>query len=190
MDTPALRRIAAEHRNSARMITDDERALARFVDEYLECVGHERTLVRHVVYFLSHCGAKLTAPAIACIAGRTERNVQQLARLDTEEFRKTVTFSPKENAGRPPKIGRELIPVITEYLLTERVTSKTQIIRFLKERHGLSVSFEALDPVLKEYGLERLIQRASYRKDVDEDTDEKDAAPLFSGPRASRAGGS
>jgi hypothetical protein len=188
MDTPALERIAAEHRNSARMITDDERALARFVDRYLEHVDHEGTLVRHVVYFLSHCGAKLTAPAIALIAGRTERNVQQLARLDTEEFRKTVTFSPKENAGRPPKIGRKLVPVITEYLLTERVTSKAQIIRFLEERHGLSVSFEALDPVLKEYELERLIQRAPYRKHDECDTDA--ASPLFSGPRASRAPGS
>lgn len=188
MDTPALERIAAEHRNSARKITDDERALARFVEEYLEHVDHEGTLVRHVVYFLSHCGAKLTAPAIACIAGRSERNVQQLARLDTEEFRKTVTFSPKENAGRPPKIGRELVPIITEYLLTERVTSKAQIIRFLEERHGLSVSFEALDPMLKEYGLERLIQRASYRKDDERDTDA--ASPLFSAPRASRAPGS
>jgi hypothetical protein len=189
MDTPALRRIAAEHRNSARMIGDGERALARFVEQYLEHVGHERTLVRHVVYFLSHCGAELTAPAIACIAGRSERNVQQLARLDTERFRKSVTFSPKENAGRPPKIKRELIPIITEYLLTERVTSKAQIIRFLQERHGLSVSFEALDPVLKEYDLERLIHRAQYRKDVVEDTDEKDAAPLFSGRRASPAPG-
>jgi len=190
MDTPALVTLAKEHRNSARMITDDERALARFVDEYLKHVDREPTLVRHVVYFLSHCGAKLTGPAVALIAGRSERNVQQLARLDTERFRKTVTFSPKENAGRPPKIPRELIPVITEYLLTERVTSKAQVIRFLEERHGLSVSFEALDPVLKEYGLERLIQRAQYRKDLDEDTDEKDAAPLFSGPRASRAPGS
>jgi len=188
MDTPALERIAAEHRNSARMIGDGERALARFVDRYLEHVGHEPTLVRHVVYFLSHCGAKLTGPAVALLAGRTERNVRQLARLDTEQFRKTVTFSPKENAGRPPKIPRELVPMITEYLLTEHVTSKAQIMRFLKERHGVTVCFETLDSLLKEYGLERLIHRAPYRKDDETDTDA--ASPLFSGPRASRAPGS
>ena len=188
MDTPALRRIAAEHRNSARMITDDERALARFVDRYLEHVGHEPTLVRHVVYFLSHCGAKFTGPAVALLAGRTERNVRQLARLDTEAFRKAVTFSPKENAGRPPKIPRELVPGITEYLLTEHVTSKAQVMRFLEERHGVTVCFETLDSLLKEYGLERLILRAPYRE-ADE-TDIEAASPLFSGPRASRAPGS
>ncbi len=192
MDTPALERIAKEHRNSARMITDEERTLAGFADKYLTHVDHEPVLVRHVVYFLAHCGAKLTAPAIACIAGRTERNVQQLARLDTEAFRKTVTFSPKENAGRPPKIKRELIPVITEYLLTERVTSKAQVIRFLKERHDLTVSFEALDPILKAYDLERLIQRAPYRQDAETDTavaDTAAVAPLFSVLRASQAPG-
>jgi hypothetical protein len=188
MDTPALERIAAEHRNSARMIGDDERALARFVEEYLEHVDHEGTLVRHVVYFLSHCGAKLTGPAVALLAGRTERNVRQLARLDTEAFRKTVTFSPKENAGRPPKIARELVPVITEYLLTERVTSKAEIMRFLKERHDLTVCFETLDGLLKEYGLERLIHRAPHRRDDERDTEA--ASPLFSAPRASRAPGS
>lgn len=184
METPALERIAAEHRNSARMIGDGERFLARCVEEYLKNVEHEGTLVRHVVYFLSHCGAKLTAPAVALITGRTERNVRRLAALEKEEFRKTVTFSPRENAGRPPKVGRRLIPVITEYLLTERVTSKAQLKRFLSEERGLSVSLRTLGRLLEEYDLERLIQRAPYKKA------EGDASPLFQAQRASPAPGS
>ena len=43
METPALERIAAEHRNSARMIGDGERFLARCVERYLEQVEHHRS---------------------------------------------------------------------------------------------------------------------------------------------------
>jgi hypothetical protein len=149
--------------------------LIEFACHYLQHVGYEGTLVRHLVYFLALCGSRLSTPAIALISGRTDRNVRQIAGMETETFRKSVTFSPKENAGREPKISPRLVSRITEYLLTERVTSKRQILRFLKEEHHLSVCFNSLDAVLKQYDLERLIQRRGYREEAVEE-----AAPLFS----------
>ena len=167
--------LEANHRNSALQLGEGERALIQFACHYLQHVEYEGTLVRHVIYFLSLCDARLSAPAIALITGRTDRNVRQIAGMETEAFRKSVTFSPKENAGREPKISPRLVPVITEYLLTHRVTSKREILRFLKKRHKLSVCFNSLDAVLKQYDLERLIQRRVYREDPAEE-----AAPLFS----------
>ena len=79
--------------------------------------------------------------------------------MDTERLRRSVTFSPKESAGRPPKIASKLVPLITEYLLQHRVTAKEEILRFLRERHGLSVCRDTLNDLLKKYELERLIQR-------------------------------
>ncbi len=167
--------LEANHRNSALQLGPDERALIEFACRYLQRIGYERTLVRHLVYFLSLCGVRLSATAIALITGRTDRNVREIAGMQTEAFRKSVTFSPKENAGREPKISPRLIPAITEYLLTHRVTSKREILRFLEKEHDLSVCFNSLDAVLKQYDLERLIQRRGYG-----DEPAEEAAPLFS----------
>jgi len=164
-----------DHRNSALHLGQGERSLIQFACHYLQHVGYEGTLVRHLIYFLALCGSRLSATAIALITGRTDRNVRQIAGMDTETFRKSVTFSPKDNVGREPKIPPHLVPHITEYLLTERVTSKRQILRFLKKKHRVSVCFNSLDAVLKQYDLERLIQRRGYRKEAAEE-----AAPLFS----------
>ena len=167
--------LEANHRNSALHLGQRERALIEFTCRYLQRVGYEHTLVRHLVYFLSLCGARLSAPAIALVTGRTERNVRQIAGMETEAFRKSVTFSPKENAGRQPKIPARLVPLITEYLLTHRVTSKQELLRFLAQEHQLSVCFNSLDAVLKQYDLERLIQRRGYA-----DEPAEPPAPLFS----------
>jgi hypothetical protein len=164
-----------DHRNSALHLGQGERSLIQFACHYLQHVGYEGTLVRHLIYFLALCGSRLSATAIALITGRTDRNVRQIAGMDTETFRKSVTFSPKDNVGREPKIPPHLVPHITEYLLTERVTSKRQILRFLKKKHHVSVCFNSLDAVLKQYDLERLIQRRGYREEATEE-----AAPLFS----------
>ena len=170
-----VKTLEANHRNSALHLGEGERALIEFTCRYLQRVGYEQTLVRHVVYFLSLCGARLSAPAIALVTGRTDRNVRQIAGMETEPFRKSVTFSPKESAGRQPKIPARLVPLITEYLLTHRVTSKQELLRFLEQEHQLSVCFNSLDAVLKQYDLERLIQRRGY---ADEPAEK--AAPLFS----------
>lgn len=170
-----IQTLQREHRNSALHLGDGERSLIHFACQYLQRVGYERTLVRHVIYFLSLCGARLSATAIALVAGRTDRNVRQIAGMAIEAFRKSVTFSPKENAGRKPKISPRLIPVITEYLLTHRVTSKRDVLRFLEEEHHLSVCFNSLDAMLKEYDLERLIHRRGYPQEPAEA-----GAPLFS----------
>jgi len=169
-----IRTLEANHRNSALRMGEGEKTLIEFACRYLQRVGYEQTLVRHLVYFLCLCGARLSATAIALVTGRTDRNVRQIAGMDTEAFRKSVTFSPKESAGRRPKILPRLVPVITEYLLTHRVTSKREILRFLEEKHQLSVCFNSLDAVLKQYDLERLIQRRGYR-----DEPAEEAAPLF-----------
>ena len=55
------------------------------------------------------------------------------------------------------------------------MTSKRQILRFLKKEYHVSVCFNSLDAVLKQYDLERLIQRRGYREEAAEE-----AAPLFS----------
>jgi hypothetical protein len=170
-----IKTLEANHRNSALHLGEGERSLIRFACQYLQQVRYEGTLVRHLVYFLALCGARLSAPAIASITGRTDRNVRQIGGMDTETFRKSVTFSPKENDGREPKIRAHLVPHITEYLLTERVTSKRQILRFLEKEHQVSVCFNSLDAVLKQYDLERLIQRRGYREEA-----AGEAAPLFS----------
>jgi len=170
-----IRTLETDHRNSALQLGEGERALIQFACQYLQRVEHEGTLVRHLVYFLSRCGARLSATAIALITDRTDRNVREIAGMDTEAFRKSVTFSPKENAGREPKILPRLVSVITEYLLTRRVTSKREILRFLEKKLKLSVCFNSLDAVLKQYDLERLIQRRGYRDEAAEE-----AAPLFS----------
>ena len=170
-----IKTLERDHRNSALHLGEGERSLIRFACQYLQQVGYEGTLVRHLVYFLALCGARLSATAIALITGRTDRNVRQIGGMDTETFRKSVTFSPKENAGREPKIPAHLVQHITEYLLTERVTSKRQILRFLEKEHQVSVCFNSLDAVLKQYDLERLIQRRGYREEAAEE-----AAPLFS----------
>lgn len=170
-----IKTLEANHRNSALHLGQSERTLIQFACQYLQQVDYEHTLVRHLVYFLSLCGARLSAPAIALVTGRTDRNVRQIAGMDTEAFRKSVTFSPKENAGREPKISPQLVPVITEYLLTHRVTSKQELLRFLAQEHQLSVCFNSLDAVLKQYDLERLIQRRGYQ-----DQPAEEAAPLFS----------
>ena len=163
-----------EHRNSALHLGYQERALIPLVCRYLQRVDYENTLVRHVIYFLSLCGARLSQTAIAQITGRTDRNVREIASLDTEVFRKSVTFSPKEGAGRTPKIPPRLVPLITEYLLTHPVTSKRQIQRFLEEEHQLSVCWDTLNAVLRQYDLERLIQRRAYQN-----KSAQAAAPLF-----------
>jgi len=170
-----IKTLEANHRNSALHLGDGERALIRFACRYLQQVDYEPTLVRHVIYFLSLCGARLSATAIALMTARTDRNVRQIAGMDAEAFRKSVTFSPKENAGRQPKIPARLVPLITEYLLTNRVTSKQEILGFLEEKHQLSVCFNTLDAVLKQYDLQRLIQRRGYQEESAEQ-----AAPLFS----------
>ncbi len=170
-----IRTLERDHRNSALHLGQGERSLIQFACHYLQHVGYEGTLVRHLVYFLALCGSRLSATAIALITGRTDRNVRQIAGMDTEIFRKSVTFSPKDNIGREPKIPPHLVPHITEYLLTERVTSKRQILRFLKKKHRVSVCFNSLDAVLKQYDLERLIQRRGYGEEAAEE-----AAPLFS----------
>ncbi|MEE9603567.1 MAG: hypothetical protein V3V75_09695 [Thermoguttaceae bacterium] len=170
-----IKTLEANHRNSALQLGQRERALIQFACQYLQHVGYEGTLVRHVAYFLSLCDARLSATAIALITDRTDRNVREIAGMDTEAFRKSVTFSPKENAGRQPKISPRLVPVLTEYLLTHRVTSKREILRFLEKQHQVSVCFNSLDAVLKQYGLERLIERRGYRREAAEE-----AAPLFS----------
>jgi hypothetical protein len=174
-EAEVIKTLEANHRNSALQLGQRERALIEFACAYLQRVGYEQTLVRHVVYFLSLCGARLSATAVARITGRTDRNVRDIAGMDTEAFRKSVTFSPKENAGRAPKISPRLVPLITEYLLTNRVTSKREILRFLEKKHEVSVCFNSLDAVLKQYDLERLIQRRGYGDDSAEQ-----AAPLFS----------
>jgi hypothetical protein len=176
--------LEVNHRNSALHLGQRERALIEFTCRYLQRVGYERTLVRHLVYFLSLCGARLSAPAIALATGRTDRNVRQIADMETEAFRKSVTFSPKENAGRQPKIPARLVPLITEYLLTHRVTSKQELLRFLQQKHQVSVCFNSLDAVLKQYDLERLIQRRGY---TDEPAEQP--APLFSVAAGSPARG-
>ncbi len=170
-----IQTLEANHRNSALHLGQRERSLIRFACQYLQQVGYEATLVRHLVYFLALCDARLSATAIALITGRSERNVRQIAGMETEAFRKSVTFSPKENAGRQPKIPARLVPLITEYLLTHRVTSKQELLRLLAQEHQLSVCFNSLDAVLKQYNLERLIQRRGYREEGAEE-----AAPLFS----------
>jgi len=170
-----IKTLEANHRNSALQLGQRERVLIEFACRYLQRIGYERTLVRHLVYFLSLCDACLSATAIALITGRTDRNVREIAGMETEAFRKSVTFSPKENAGREPKISPQLVPVITEHLLTHRVTSKREILRFLQQKQQLSVCFNSLDAVLKQYDLERLIQRRGYR-----DEPAEQAAPLFS----------
>ena len=98
-----MRMLEANHRNSALHLGQRERALIEFACQYLQHVEQEGTLVRHLVYFLALCGARLSAPAIALITGRTDRSVRRIGGMDTETFRKSVTFSPKENAGREPK---------------------------------------------------------------------------------------
>lgn len=173
--TEVIKTLENKHRNSAQHLGEGERTLIQFACQYLQHVGYEQTLVRHLVYFLSLCGAHLSATAIALVTGRTDRNVRQIAGMDREAFRKSVTFSPKENAGRKPKIPPQLVPVITEYLLTHRVTSKREILRFLEKKHQLPVCFNSLDAVLKQYDLERLIQRRGYQ-----DESAEEAAPLFS----------
>jgi hypothetical protein len=150
-----------KHRNSAKHIGPEERALLEFVSRYLESVEYEGTLVRHVVYFLTHCGARLSRPAVALVTNRTDRTVGEIRRMDVERFRKSVTFSPKENAGRPPKIARRLVPLVTEYLLTNRVTSLAEVLRFLQEKHGLSVCRDTLNDLFKQYDLWRLIAPAA-----------------------------
>lgn len=170
-----IKTLEANHRNSALHLGEGERSLIQFACHYLEHIGYEGTLVRHLIYFLAVCGARLSATAIALITGRTDRNVRQIAGMDTETFRKSVTFSPKENAGREPKIPPRLVPILTEYLLTHRVTSKRKLLRFLEKEHHLSVCFNSLDAVLKQYDLERLIHRRGYR-----DESAEQAAPLFS----------
>ena len=170
-----VKALEANHRNSALHLGEGERALIEFTCRYLQRVGYEQTLVRHVVYFLSLCGARLSAPAIALVSGRTDRNVRQIAGMETEAFRKSVTFSPKESAGREPKIPARLVSLITEYLLTHRVTSKQELLRFLEQEQQLSVCFNSLDAVLKQYDLERLIQRRGYGDEAAEQP-----APLFS----------
>ena len=173
--TEVIETLEANHRNSALHLGEGERNLIEYACHYLQHVGYEGTLVRHLIFFLALCGARLSGTAIALLTGRTDRNVRQIAGMDTETFRKSVTFSPKENAGREPKIPPRLVPCITEYLLTERVTSKRQILRFLEKEHHLSACFNSLDGVLKQYDLERLIQRRGYREEA-----AGEAAPLFS----------
>lgn len=182
--TKVIETLEKENRNSAMHLGNGERELIQFTCHYLAGVGYEHTLVRHVVYFLSHCGSHLSQTAIALVTQRTDRNVRQIAGMDTEEFRKSVTFSPKESAGRPPKIPPRLIPIITEYLLTHQVTSKRQILGFLKEKHGFSLCWDTLNAVLRQYNLERLIQRRVYQ-----DEPAEEATPLFSAVPASRARG-
>ncbi len=167
--------LEANHRNSALQLGQPERALIQFACQYLKQVEYEGTLVRHVIYLLSLCDARLSATAIALITDRTDRNVREIAGMDTEAFRKSVTFSPKENAGRPAKISPRLVPILTEYLLTHRVTSKRELLRFLEEEQQVAVCFNSLDAVLKQYDLERLIERRGYR-----DEEAEEAAPLFS----------
>jgi hypothetical protein len=150
-----------EHRNSAMHIGAGERALLEFVSRYLESVGYEGTLVRHVVYLMTHCGARLSQAAVAVVTDRTDRTVGEIARMDVERFRKSVTFSPKENAGRPPKIAQRLVPLIAEYLLANRVTSLAEVLRFLQEKHGLSVCRDTLNDLFKQYDLWRLIAPAA-----------------------------
>lgn len=159
--TTVIQTLEKEHRNSAMHIGPGERVLIEFVSQYLESVGGEGTLVRHVVYFLTHCGARLSKAAIAVLTDRTDRTVGEIARMDVERFRKSVTFSPKENAGRPPKIARRLVPLITEYLLANRVTSLAEVLRFLQEKHGLSVCRDTLNDLFKQYDLWRLIAAAA-----------------------------
>lgn len=170
-----IKTLEANHRNSALHLGEGERNLIQYACHYLQTVEYEGTLVRHLVYFLALCNARLSATAIALITERTDRNVRQIAGMDTETFRKSVTFSPKENTGRKSKIPPHLVPRITEYLLTERVTSKRQILRFLEKEHHLSACFNSLDALLKQYDLERLIQRRGYQEETAEEP-----APLFS----------
>ena len=179
-----IKTLGKDHRNSALHLGEEERALSKFACEYLQRVKFENTLVRHVIYFLLLCGARLSQTAIAVITGRTDRNVRDIVSMDIEALRKSVTFSPKESAGRPPKIPTRLVPVITEYLLTHQVTSKREILRFLEEEHQLSVCWDTLNAVLRQYDLERLIQRRAYQEEPAER-----ASPLFSVARGSRARG-
>lgn len=180
--TTVIKTLEEQHRNSAKHLGDTERALLESASRYLASVGYEGTLVRHVVYFLTHCGARLSQPAVALVTGRTDRTVGEIARMDVERFRKSVTFSPKENAGRPPKIARRLVPLITEYLLTNRVTSIVEILTFLRERHGLSVCRETVNDLLKQYDLWRLIQRPAPAA---REAETQEAPPLSSAAPAS-----
>lgn len=180
------------HRNSAKHLGAKEKALVESACRYLASVDYEGTLVRHVVYFLTHCGARLSRQAVALVTGRTDRTVREIAHMDTERFRRSVTFSPRESAGRPPKIASKLVPLITEYLLQHRVTAKEEILRFLRERHGLSVCRDTLNDLLKNYGLERLIQRpatAEKAPPADEALPAEEAPPLSSDAAVSPARG-
>ena len=179
-----IKTLEKEHRNSALQLGEEERVLIKFACKYLQSVKFENTLVRHVIYFLLLCGTRLSQTAIAVITGRTDRNVRDIASMDAEAFRKSVTFSPKESAGRPPKIPTRLVPLITEFLLTHQVTSKREILRFLEEEHKLSVCWDTLNALLRQYDLERLIQRRAYQ-----DEPAEAVSPLFSVARGSRAHG-
>jgi len=181
-----FRTLEENHRNSAKHLGAKEKALVESACRYLAGVDYEGTLVRHVVYFLTHCGARLSQQAVALITDRTDRTVREIAKMDTERFRRSVTFSPKESAGRPPKIESKLVPLITEYLLTHRVTAKDDILQFLRERHGLSVCRDTLNDLLKKYELERLIQRAAT---AETPPPAEEAPPLFSDAGVSPARG-
>ena len=125
--------LEANHRNSAKHIGPEERALLEFASRYLE----------------------------------------------------SVTFSPKENAGRPPKIAQRLVPVVTEYLLTNRVTSLAEVLRFLQEKQGLSICRDTLNDLFKQYDLWRLIAPAAR----EESSPPVEQPPLFSDAPASPARG-
>jgi len=50
-----IKTLEANHRNSALHLGEGERSLIRFACQYLQQVGYEGTLVRHLVYFLNFC---------------------------------------------------------------------------------------------------------------------------------------
>jgi hypothetical protein len=184
-----FRTLEEDHRNSAMHLGATERALIEAACRYLAGVDYEGTLVRHVVYFLAHSGARLSQEAIALVTGRTDRTVREIAHMDAERFRRTVTFSPKESAGRPPKIAPRLVPLVTEYLLRNRVTSKGEVLRFLREEHGLTVCRDTLNDLLKKYDLDRLIAQRAGPAHVGTPRPEAPASPLFSAGAASPARG-
>jgi hypothetical protein len=133
-------------------LTDAQRAILRAAFAFLQCCGHDYYSVRLLSHVLLHCQLGLPVAAIARLLGLSRSAASAQQNLSSKEV---VQAAHHRLSGRSHgKLLPRFAGPVAQFLHQHPEATRWDLLDFLRDHCGVSVSRMALHKFLKKYGLD------------------------------------
>lgn len=144
----------AESEISAETLTDEQKALLQKAFGFLTRCGWDYYSLRVLSHFLLHCESGLKVSQVARLLGISRPTATYQQGLSSKDM---IQAAHHRLAGRPyGKLLPRFAGPIAHYLVTHPQSTWYDVLDFIREEWGVSVSTVALHRFVRKYGLDAI----------------------------------